>query len=245
MLVLVVAAGCSDAGEASGRSTDSTVLVGDRESTTTAAGASGASGASGATGETGSSGVSGVSGSVVWEVTTPSSRGTHNTAAPAAAGGTPVATLPLTTVPSSPLAVEIEAAYVAAWEDFKVAAQLDNYETPQLADHIVEPMLEKFRGFLRELDVDGEYLVRDVPDDSWHRIEALEQLGNGEVVATICHYGDRLSLNQSTGEITVRQQVATRFDETFTKPDGGWKWTHSQKVDAGGNLASDCAVPAP
>ena len=75
--------------------------------------------------------------------------------------------------------------------------------------------------------------------------ERLEQLGNGEVVATICHYGDRLSLNQSTGEITVRQQVATRFDETFTKPDGGWKWTHSQKVDAGGNLASDCAVPAP
>ncbi|MEI2816562.1 MAG: hypothetical protein V9E99_08920 [Microthrixaceae bacterium] len=141
-------------------------------------------------------------------MTTPSSRGTHNTAAPAAAGGTPVATLPLTTVPSSPLAAEIEAAYVAAWEDIKVAAQLDNYETPQLADHIVEPMLEKFRGLLRGLDVDGEYLVRDEPDDSWYRIEALEQLGNGEVVATICAYVDDVTLRQDTGEIAGRQQVA-------------------------------------
>ena len=115
-----------------------------------------------------------------------------------------MATLPLTTVPASPLAAEIEAAYVAAWEDIKVAAQLDNYETPQLADHIVEPMLEKFRGLLRGYDVDGHQLTWDSPDDSWYRIERLEQLGNGEVVATICHYGDRLSLNQLTGEITVR-----------------------------------------
>jgi hypothetical protein len=252
VLVSVAGAGCSDAGGAAGGSTDSTVLVGDRESTTTvagpASGASGASGVTGATGETGSSGASGVSGvseSVVWEVTTPSSRGTHNTAAPAAAGGTPVATLPLTTVPSSPLAAEIEAAYVAAWEDIKVAAQLDNYETPQLADHIVEPMLEKFRGFLRELDVDGEYLVRDVPDDSWHRIEALEQLGNGEVVATICAYGDVITLRQDTGAVAGRQQVAARFDETFTEVDGTWKWIHRQKVDSGGDEASDCAVPRP
>ncbi len=250
--VLVVAAGCSDAGGASGRSTDSTVLVGDQKPATTAAtSASGASGASGATGETGSSGasgvsgVSGVSGSVVWEVTTPSSRGTHNTAAPAAAGGTPVATLPLTTVPVSPLAAEIEAAYVAAWEDIKVAAQLDNYETPQLADHIVEPMLEKFRGLLRGLDVDGEYLVWDAPDDSWHRIEALEQLGNGEVVATICAYGDVITLRQDTDAVAERRQVAARFDETFTEVDGTWKWIHRQKVDSGGDEASDCAVPRP
>jgi hypothetical protein len=186
-----------------------------------------------------------VSGSVVWEVTTPSSRGTHNTAAPAATGGTPVATLPLTTVPPSPLAAEIEAAYVAAWEDFKVAAQLDNYETPQLADHIVEPMLEKFRGLLRGLDVDGEYLVWDSPDDSWHRIEALEQLGNGEVVATICAYGDVITLRQDTDAVVERRQVAARFDETFTEVDGTWKWIHRQKVDSGGDEASDCAVPRP
>ena len=246
VLVLVAGAGCSDAGGASGGSTDSTVLVGDQESTTTAAaGASGASGASGVTGATGSSGAPGVSGSVVWEVTTPSSRGTHNTAAPAATGGTPVATLPLTTVPPSPLAAEIEAAYVAAWEDFKVAAQLDNYETPQLADHIVEPMLEKFRGLLRGLDVDGEYLVWDSPDDSWHRIEALEQLGNGEVVATICAYGDVITLRQDTDAVVERRQVAARFDETFTEVDGTWKWIHRQKVDSGGDEASDCAVPRP
>ena len=252
MLVSVAGAGCSDAGGAAGGSTDSTVLVGDRESTTTvagpASGASGASGVTGATGETGSSGASGVSGvseSVVWEVTTPSSRGTHNTAAPAAAGGTPVATLPLTTVPSSPLAAEIEAAYVAAWEDIKVAAQLDNYETPQLADHIVEPMLEKFRGLLRGYDVDGHQLTWDSPDDSWYRIERLEQLGNGEVVATICAYGDVITLRQDTGAVAGRQQVAARFDETFTQVDGTWKGIHRQKMDAGGDLASDCAVPEP
>ena len=276
MLVSVAGAGCSDAGGAAGGSTDSTVLVGDRESTTTvagpASGASGASGVTGATGATGSSGASGVSGSVVWEVTTPSSRGTHNTAAPAAAGGTPVATLPLTTVPSSPLAAEIEAAYVAAWEDIKVAAQLDNYETPQLADHIVEPMLEKFRGLLRGLDVDGVYLVWDAPDDSWyrieaieqfgndvdghqltwdnpddswHRIERLEQLGNGEVAAEVCEYGDRIEVDQTTGAIVVRQQVAGRFEVTFTNFDGTWKWIHRQKLDSGGDLASDCAVPQP
>ncbi|MBK6670966.1 MAG: hypothetical protein IPG46_15325 [Actinobacteria bacterium] len=130
--------------------------------------------------------------------------GTHNTAAPAAAGGTPVATLPLTTVPVSPLAAEIEAAYVAAWEDIKVAAQLDNYETPQLADRIVEPMLEKFRGLLRGLDVDGRQLVWDSPDDSWHRIEAIEQSDNGEVTATICAYFDDVTLGQGTGEIVDR-----------------------------------------
>ncbi|MBK6668452.1 MAG: hypothetical protein IPG46_01770 [Actinobacteria bacterium] len=248
VLVLVAGAGCSDAGGAAGGSTDSTVLVGDRESTTTvagpASGASGASGVTGATGATGSSGASGVSGSVVWEVTTPSSRGTHNTAAPAAAGGTPVATLPLTTVPSSPLAAEIEAAYVAAWEDIKVAAQLDNYETPQLADHIVEPMLEKFRGLLRGLDVDGVYLVWDAPDDSWYRIEAIEQFGNGEVVATICAYFDDVTLRQGTDEIVDREIVAARFRETFTRPDGVWRWIHRQKIDSGGDLASDCAVPS-
>ena len=249
MLVSVAGAGCSDAGGAAGGSTDSTVLVGDRESTTTvagpASGASGASGVTGATGATGSSGASGVSGSVVWEVTTPSSRGTHNTAAPAAAGGTPVATVPLTTVPSSPLAAEIEAAYVAAWEDIKVAAQLDNYETPQLADHIVEPMLEKFRGLLRGLDVDGHQLVWDSPDDSWHRIERLEQLGNGEVAAEVCEYGDQIQVDQTTGAIVVRQQVAGRFEVTFTNIDGTWKWIHRQKLDSGGDLASDCAVPQP
>ena len=182
---------------------------------------------------------------MVWEVTTPSSRGTHNTAAPAAAGGTPVATLPLTTVPSSPLAAEIEAAYVAAWEDIKVAAQLDNYETPQLADHIVEPMLEKFRGLLRGLDVDGHQLVWDSPDDSWHRIERLEQLGNGEVAAEVCEYGDQIQVDQTTGAIVVRQQVAGRFEVTFTNIDGTWKWIHRQKLDSGGDLASDCAVPQP
>ena len=149
------------------------------------------------------------------------------------------------TSPTARLAAEIEAAYVAAWEDIKVAAQLDNYETPQLADHIVEPMLEKFRGLLRGLDVDGEYLVWDAPDDSWHRIEALEQLGNGEVVATICAYGDVITLRQDTDAVVERRQVAARFDETFTEVDGTWKWIHRQKVDSGGDEASDCAVPRP
>ena len=69
--------------------------------------------------------------------------------------------------------------------------------------------------------------------------------GNGEVVATICAYGDVITLRQDTGALAGRQQVAARFDETFTKVDGTWKWIHSRKMDAGGDLASDCAVPEP
>ena len=156
-----------------------------------------------------------------------------------------MATLPLTTVPPSPLAAEIEAAYVAAWEDIKVAAQLDNYETPQLADHIVEPMLEKFRGLLRGLDVDGEYLVRDDPDDSWFRLEALQELPSGDVEATFCMFVDQVQLRQDTGEIAARQQVAARFKETFRRYDGTMKWTQGQKIDSGGDLASDCAGQRP
>jgi hypothetical protein len=72
-----------------------------------------------------------------------------------------------------------------------------------------------------------------------------EQLGNGEVVATICAYGDVITLRQDTGAVAGRQQVAARFDETFTQVDGTWKWIHRQKMDAGGDLASDCAVPEP
>ena len=94
-------------------------------------------------------------------------------------------------------------------------------------------------------DVDGRQVVWDSPDDSWYRIERLEQLGNGEVAAEICHYGDRIQVDQTTGAIVVRQQVAARFEVTFTNIDGTWKWIHRQKLDSGGDMASDCAVPQP
>jgi hypothetical protein len=72
-----------------------------------------------------------------------------------------------------------------------------------------------------------------------------KEFNTPDVEATFCMFVDQVQLRQDTGEIAARQQVAARFKETFRRYDGTMKWTQGQKIDSGGDLASDCAGQRP